>query len=676
LKGDNAAFRSLYKKMANDLYFIALMMLKNAKDAENVTRFTFIQAWKYVTSFRTPTDFKRGLIRFHSERCLELLRERNPGHPEKETMLRNILNEENIEFLPSDIMQKLESRKVVCEIVEKLPDAQLLTLLLHFYILVPVADIAEIMGVTENMVKSRLHYGRLTIKYGVERHEKNVIPMSNITGLPLLYHVLREASEPSALTSERMKYIWDAVYASVKVEAVSVDISGIVQQMAQQIMDLPLKNKVIGVVGLVAVLVLIVASILVPKTWDPYAPMRPPTHAPTKPPPTPTEALREVRPPSSEKAPALPKPSKQEWRRESDRNQNTKPPKPMKQPTPTPEDIWQPDPYDPYIPDPTEPVWEDPNPEDPNGEDWPYPDWHDPNGEDPDSGDPGYEDQNQEYPEWEDPNWVEPPPTEAPKPPTATPIPTPTVSADPGNPFSTRWEGYYYCYLINCNLVGYRDITKKDLSKLDFYFQLIDFNKDGIPELCLTIPSIRSAEISPAWITYVYTFDVNQPLTKERFDRLKDGFGMDNAIIPFNAEAYGYNIYGVQSHRDKETNQVCFIFWERSLPEGPGYISEKIVKAVDGGERRIGWFEKRYHEGEESLAEYTYTEGDVRIVYNGIVDYQKDVDAFYIRHAPLPYPPLNNYRLYMSYNREDNLYTLIPPSPGEIVGLFENFKNR
>ena len=71
--------------------------------------------------------------------------------------------------IPEKILDTKETHRMIRELVDELPPAQKLCILMYYYDELPVKDIAEALDTSENTVKSRLSYARKTIKAGVDR---------------------------------------------------------------------------------------------------------------------------------------------------------------------------------------------------------------------------------------------------------------------------------------------------------------------------------------------------------------------------------------------------------------------------------------------------------------------------------------------------------------------------
>ena len=214
--GDSAAFQEIYERRFNDLYYIALSMLRNPHDAEDVTQTTFIQAWNHINMLQSPYALKSWLTKILRNSCMDLLRKNKPIFFADEDMpFEETLYEENVEFLPADIMDKKETQRLVRGIVENLPESQRETIILYYFEMMPVVEIADVMGVSEGTVKSRLYHGRLAIKSGVEEQEKQGVKLYSITGVPFIVSILRDAALEVGFAPEIIAGLWGAASTSM-----------------------------------------------------------------------------------------------------------------------------------------------------------------------------------------------------------------------------------------------------------------------------------------------------------------------------------------------------------------------------------------------------------------------------------------------------------------------------
>lgn len=164
--GENSAFTVLYERYQRKIYNLVYRMVRNASDAEEVTQEVFYQAFKNLKSFQGKSRFYTWLYRIATNMSLQyvkwVIKRRNKQEP---------LNEESLavlfKFKQVDPVKEAEKELVYRELEEKinaLPPNQRTVMILgpiqgHSY-----DQIAEIIGVSEGVVKGRLHRARENIK--------------------------------------------------------------------------------------------------------------------------------------------------------------------------------------------------------------------------------------------------------------------------------------------------------------------------------------------------------------------------------------------------------------------------------------------------------------------------------------------------------------------------------
>ena len=84
---------------------------------------------------------------------------------------------------------------MIRELIDKLPETQRVAVMSYYNAEMSVKEIAELLGVSENTVKSRLSYGRNAIEKGVKEYEKQGIKLYGLSPLPFLLYLLRSSAE-------------------------------------------------------------------------------------------------------------------------------------------------------------------------------------------------------------------------------------------------------------------------------------------------------------------------------------------------------------------------------------------------------------------------------------------------------------------------------------------------
>lgn len=167
LNGDEAAFKTLVSRYANDLHQFVARFVRNAAAADDIVQDTFIQVHQSAGGFDASRRFRPWLFTIAANKARDHLRGRTR---KKEVPLSvgggSSADGEQISYLdftaddgdaPDAAMESEEQRQIVRDVVSKLPDNLREILVLGYYQRYPYKEIAEIVGIPLGTVKSRLH---------------------------------------------------------------------------------------------------------------------------------------------------------------------------------------------------------------------------------------------------------------------------------------------------------------------------------------------------------------------------------------------------------------------------------------------------------------------------------------------------------------------------------------
>jgi RNA polymerase sigma-70 factor (ECF subfamily) len=155
-KSDSRAFAELVERHHGRLYTLAVRELGSAADAEDAVQETMIRAWRALPRFRAEASFSTWLYRI----CLNAIsdqrsrRARGGGVP-----LEDVVE-------PTDPRDRIVERELSGDLQQALAelDETYRTAVLLFDVLGrSYAEIAEVLGVPEGTVKSRIYRGRVEL---------------------------------------------------------------------------------------------------------------------------------------------------------------------------------------------------------------------------------------------------------------------------------------------------------------------------------------------------------------------------------------------------------------------------------------------------------------------------------------------------------------------------------
>ncbi len=159
LEGDVASFSYLVDRYQDMVYGLALKMLRNEEDAEEMAQDSFVKAYRSLTSYRQQSKFSTWLYRITYNGCISLMRKRKL---EVRSMDEQQLSDRDEARLNEQLMEmdKALVAKLLQEAMEKLPVLEQVLITLYYYEEQKVEEISHITGLTESNVKVKIHRAR------------------------------------------------------------------------------------------------------------------------------------------------------------------------------------------------------------------------------------------------------------------------------------------------------------------------------------------------------------------------------------------------------------------------------------------------------------------------------------------------------------------------------------
>jgi len=181
--GDPAAYRQLVELNSANVYSVALKLLGDEQEAEDVLQETFLSAFEAIDRFEGRSKLSTWLYRIAYNASLMRLRKR--GQMTTFSLDRPLGAEDVPEgpishhlvdwsAVPDDQLLTAEARQEMDRAIAELPESLRSAFVLRDIQGLSGAETAEILGVTVQAVKNRLHRARLRLRdrlsgYFVER---------------------------------------------------------------------------------------------------------------------------------------------------------------------------------------------------------------------------------------------------------------------------------------------------------------------------------------------------------------------------------------------------------------------------------------------------------------------------------------------------------------------------
>jgi RNA polymerase sigma-70 factor (ECF subfamily) len=156
--GDTAAFRLLVERHRARAHALALRILRSAPDAEEVAQDAFVRVWTALPGFRGESTFATWLHRIVARRAFDraqVLKTRRGRERQDEHLPEHAAPEQEQDALRATKLQ---------ELIAGLTAAQRAAVTLYYYEGRSVEDVAHVLGMPENTVKTHLLRARAALR--------------------------------------------------------------------------------------------------------------------------------------------------------------------------------------------------------------------------------------------------------------------------------------------------------------------------------------------------------------------------------------------------------------------------------------------------------------------------------------------------------------------------------
>ncbi|NMB86801.1 MAG: sigma-70 family RNA polymerase sigma factor [Chloroflexi bacterium] len=174
--GDRNEFARLVDEYSGQIYRLALRILDDAQDAEDVLQETFIKAINSISGFEERSSLSTWLYRIATNEALMLIRKRKPNvslddEPDEDTPGEEV-NFKILDWccLPENELLSKETRQYLKRAIKELSPNLRIVFVLRDMQGLSVRDTAEALGLTEVAVKTRLLRARLQLRELITRY--------------------------------------------------------------------------------------------------------------------------------------------------------------------------------------------------------------------------------------------------------------------------------------------------------------------------------------------------------------------------------------------------------------------------------------------------------------------------------------------------------------------------
>lgn len=170
-QGNKAAFGALYEETGRTVYFSCLKLLGDPQLAEDITQETYLTALQKLGTLAQPENFPAWVNRIGINLCKMHFRNNSAPEDNSEEIIEEIPDEG---LIPEEYVSNDAKRKIIMDIIDTvLTEEQRCSVILYYFDMLTVPEIAEVMNCTTGTVTSRLSAARKKIKEAVLIYEEN-----------------------------------------------------------------------------------------------------------------------------------------------------------------------------------------------------------------------------------------------------------------------------------------------------------------------------------------------------------------------------------------------------------------------------------------------------------------------------------------------------------------------
>lgn len=197
MKGDQEAYTYLYEKTYTKCFYLARKFLNSEHTAQDIVQDAYVKAFKSLDTLEDPEKFPSWIGTIVSNLSKNELKRRkvtlfSETENENGQDISDTFVDDRVSVQPEVVMDQNETTRLMKEIIDTLTDEQRICVTMFYMEQMSVKEMASVLEVSENTVKSRLNYGRQKIKDKVLDLEKKGTKLYGLAPIPFFLLLLKE----------------------------------------------------------------------------------------------------------------------------------------------------------------------------------------------------------------------------------------------------------------------------------------------------------------------------------------------------------------------------------------------------------------------------------------------------------------------------------------------------
>ena len=185
-EGNQEAFNALMELYQTKVYNLALRMTGSPEDAADLTQEAFLNAWRGLPSFRGGSSFSTWLYRLTNNACIDFLRREKRRKTVEAGFSMDDEEQNYAELVPDEspapqaMLEGKELKEAIQRGLAQLSEEHRQVLVLREVNGLSYSEIAQITGMEEGTIKSRIARARISLRKILQEDGNFFVPPSSM----------------------------------------------------------------------------------------------------------------------------------------------------------------------------------------------------------------------------------------------------------------------------------------------------------------------------------------------------------------------------------------------------------------------------------------------------------------------------------------------------------------
>jgi RNA polymerase sigma-70 factor (ECF subfamily) len=169
---DSHAWEEIVARYKRRIFNIAYQFVGRMDEAEDLTQDIFFKVFHSLEKFNQEANFQYWIIRVSKNFCIDHYRKKRKERESMVDSMDKVINVLKAVSTPQLVLEEKEKREAIRESIASLPPILRSCIVLRNLYGYSYQDIAEILGIPEGTVKSRINRGRIELTRRLASYKK------------------------------------------------------------------------------------------------------------------------------------------------------------------------------------------------------------------------------------------------------------------------------------------------------------------------------------------------------------------------------------------------------------------------------------------------------------------------------------------------------------------------